>query len=231
VAGAGDVDGVAGDELIAGAYAYTHNGDDVGAAFVFSGPLSGLVSAVNADAILVGEEDGDKAGYAVDGAGDVNGDGYADLLVGAYGNDDGGSLAGKVYLVYGPVSGTVFLASADARFLPLAAGDELGSYVAGVGDTNGDGLDDILIGAHEASSGKGEAYLFWGTPSGQLSVADANARLLGENPDDFAGQGVAGAGDTDGDGLDDILIGAQGYDDVGNWRGIAYLLTGPVTCN
>jgi len=219
-------------EVLVGAFADDDNGNESGAAYLFHGPLSGSMSMGAADASFVGEAGDDAAGYSVADAGDVDGDGLHDILVGAYGNDDAGSTAGKVYLMYGPHSGSMILSGADASFTGLAAGDRLGfRALDGAGDVNDDGYDDVLIGASYASSEKGEAYVLYGPLYGDMSVSSANVRLLGENADDNAGIAVGGAGDTDGDGYDDILVGAMGYDYLGNYKGIAYLLTGPVVCN
>jgi len=96
-------------------------------------------------------------------AGDVDADGYDDILVGAAGNNDGGEDAGKTYLILGRNAGWPgTLADSDAAFLGEWAGDESGYCVAGVGDVDADGHDDLLVGARESDdggSGAGKAYL------------------------------------------------------------------------
>ena len=120
------------------------------------GFTGGTISLGFADAKLTGEATYDYAGYSVSGAGDVNGDGWDDLLVGADGEDFGGTVAGAAYLVLGPVSGTVDLGASDAKLSGEAGGDYAGVSVSGAGDVDGDGSDDLLVGA------LGAAYLVLG---------------------------------------------------------------------
>ncbi|MBI2339845.1 MAG: FG-GAP repeat protein [Deltaproteobacteria bacterium] len=196
--------------------------------------LSGTISLSSADAKLIGEAASDWAGYSVSGAGDVDGDGLGDILVGARGNDAGGaSDAGAAYLVLGPVSGTGSLSTASAKLTGETAYDNAGSSVASAGDANGDGLSDILVGARYNGTGSllaggsavGAAYLVYGSVSGTMSLSSADAKLTGEAASDYAGS-VSGAGDADGDGFSDILVGAYGEDAGGSSAGAAYLLYG-----
>jgi hypothetical protein len=101
------------------------------------------------DASFIGEHARDLSGQSVMSAGDVNGDGYDDILIGAPDNNDSGSAAGQTYLILGKASGwamDVNLSNADASFIGEHAGDNSGLSVASGGDVNGDGYDDILIG-------------------------------------------------------------------------------------
>ena len=132
------------------------------------GPDTDLSSA---DASFWGEDSGDYSGYSVASAGDVNGDGRDDFLVGAYGDDDGGSYAGQTYLILGRAAadwGMDFnLSNADASFWGEDYGDLSGWSVASAGDVNGDGGDDFLIGARGDDDGgnlAGQTYLWLGTP-------------------------------------------------------------------
>jgi hypothetical protein len=179
---------------------------------------------------LVGEAAGDRSGYSVSSAGDVDGDGLDDLLVGAYYNGDGGTDAGKTYLFLGAnitTGGSFQLSAADASFVGEAAYDRSGYSVSSAGDVDGDGLDDLLIGAVQNGDGgqfAGKTYLFLGASiaaGGSFNLSAADASFVGENGGNYSGRSVSSAGDVDGDGLDDLLIGAPDYG--GGNRGKSYL--------
>jgi hypothetical protein len=228
VATAGDVDADGYDDVLVGAWGNDQGGVDAGAAYLVRGPTLGSRALSGADLVLVGESAADNAGFSVATAGDVDGDGQSDVLVGAWSADAGGAYAGAAYLVSGPRWGTLGLASADARLIGESAGDFAGQSVAGVGDIDGDGYDDVLIGAPGTSSGAGTAYLVHGPLSGDLDLGAADAFLTGEVSDDAAGASVAAAGDVDADGNPDLLVGAYGYDYAGVDTGACFLLRGPV---
>jgi hypothetical protein len=178
-------------------------------------------------ATIVGEYEYDLAGETLAPAGDVNGDGFSDLLVGTTENDDAGEDAGKVYLVLGRLAGwPTTLADADAAFVGEAEFDNAGQSLSGGGDVDGDGLDDILIGApgnDHAASGAGKTYLLLGRDGGWfVTLSWSDVYFLGENEWDGSGGAVAVVEDVNGDGLDDILVGASGADPDGR----AYLILG-----
>jgi hypothetical protein len=183
------------------------------------------LSLPDADAVYATEGPDDLAGHSVAGAGDVDGDGYDDMLVGAPYNNDGADRSGKAYLVRGgPSPASISLSAADAVYTGEAAGDFAGVSVAGAGDVDGDGYHDLLVGA-EGSGVAGAAYLVLGGPvpaSAPLSAADAE--YTGEAASDKAGYSVAGAGDVDGDGYCDILVGA--FSAGSSFSGSAYLVLG-----
>lgn len=167
--------------------------------------------------ILTGEAPHDEAGHALAGVGDVNGDGLADLLIGAWANDAGGEDAGIAYLILGrreQLPATMSLASADAAFVGEQAGDYAGFAVAGAGDVNGDGLADLLIGATgnaPAGANSGAAYVIlgrreadWGN---RFSLAEADGKYFGQ-AGQFAAFSLAGGSDLNSDGLDDFLVGS-----------------------
>ena len=238
----GDVNGDGLADLIVGAWAYDAPGvgADSGAAFVFFGPLvdrvdaSGRIPLAQADVRLWGERPGDHAGTAVRGAGDLDGDGVDDLIIGSNLGDAGRDNQGVVYVFYGPVEpGARGLGTADARYYGELAGDYAGSFLAPAGDVNGDGRGDVLVGAPGFDAGAsldaGAAYLLYGPLSpGDHNLAEADVRLAGQAAGDGAGHGIAGRGDFNGDGLADILVGAPFNDESGLGEGKAYVLYGPL---
>jgi hypothetical protein len=190
------------------------------------------------------------SGRAVSGAGDVNGDGYDDFLVGASGFDTVNvDDVGRAWLVYGGlgITGAHGLATAGARFdgeVEGLVGWQTGFAVSAAGDVNADGFDDFLIGAPMAKTptgtGSGRAYLVYGsaTLSGihDLETFTGCVRINGVNGSDQAGNALAAAGDVDGDGYDDFLVGANGADNGAiSFAGATYLIYGsaslPATLN
>lgn len=216
--GPGDVNGDGFDDLLISAYGIDLPGiADVGETYlVFGGAsLPSVINLTNADVRFNGLNASDLSGYAASGAGDVDGDGYADLLIGAYGGDPSGLSSGETYLVFGgpALPAIMSLADADVRIDGLIAGDNSGRSVQAAGDVDGDGYDDLLVGAHLADPNgptSGEAYLVRGGPGlpEVLGLANADVRFEGTSSGDIAGYAVAPAGDVDGDGHADLLIGA-----------------------
>jgi hypothetical protein len=160
--------------------------------------------------------------------GDVNGDGYADVIVGARNDDSAGTDAGRIFVYLGG-AGTAFDVSSDATVDGLAAGDSLGSSVAGAGDVNGDGFADVIAGAPYYDSGPttdaGRCHLFFGGPGTFDIVPDAT--LFGTSaPMDEFGISVAGAGDLNGDAFADVVVGAWRNDGGGTDAGRAWVYLG-----
>ena len=177
--------------------------------------------------VINGIDAGDSSGGSVSGAGDVNGDGIADVIIGAYTAAPGGAkVAGESYVVFG--SGTGFAASLDLSSLDgsngfvingIDAGDCSGHSVSGAGDVNGDGVQDVIIGAPYAAPGEashvGESYVVFGSGGGfaasmDLSSLDGTNGFLinGIDVGDRSGYSVSGAGDVNCDGIADVIIGA-----------------------
>jgi len=219
VASAGDVNGDGYPDIIIGAQWNDAGGADAGRAYVYLGGNS--VDNI-ADAIFTGTAAINRFGRSVASAGDVNNDGYGDIIVGAYLNDDGGADAGKAYLYLNSLNGTDI---PDEFFTGAASGDNFGT-VSGAGDVNGDGYGDIIVGARSNDAGgnnAGRAYIYFGGPSIDNT---ADVVLTGAAPDDFFGSSVASAGDVNGDGYDDVIVGASGNDAGGVDAGRAYIYFG-----
>jgi hypothetical protein len=229
VANVGDVNGDGYADILIGAGQESSNGTAAGAAYLVVGPVLSSSDLSLAAAKFVGEQSYDYAGSSVSGAGDVNGDGYDDLLIGAPGVDGVETDSGAAYLFFGPVQGTVSLSQANARFEGERAYDQTGSSVSAAGDVNNDGFSDILIGApcegDPTELCRGRVYLFFGPLEGQIALSEADAVLIGERAGDQAGYSVAGAGDVNDDGFADLLIGAP----LHRPEGTVYLVLGPVT--
>jgi hypothetical protein len=173
------------------------------------------------------------AGYAVAQAGDVDGDGLADILLSAPHNDDAAVSAGKVYLVVGDSldgSGAFSMATADYLFVGEAESDLSGWAISTAGDVDGDSLDDVLIGAYGGDgdgTNEGKVYLCLATNldgTTVRSLATAEYRFIGEADDDNAGYSLAGAGDVDGDDLADVLISAYKSDESDVDAGKVFLI-------
>jgi hypothetical protein len=228
VASAGDVNGDGLCDVIAGAAGYLVGGDDVGAAFVWESAEGGIPygNPSNADWSFIGDQDHSLLGCAVDGAGDVNGDGYSDVIVGAYLYDHGTENEGGVWVFHGSESG---LATTHSWFHDTNhGGSGYGFSVAGAGDVDGDGYDDVLVGAphyNHPSADEGLVFLYRGSADGVLPGAPwwyAQSDQAGA----MLGYSVAGANDINGDGFADIICGMPFWDgiadDVGGvlvWHG------------
>jgi len=245
ISSAGDVNGDGFDDFIVGVPYDDGEAASAGAAYVFFGAsnLSGtktLGGGQSADVTILGKAASDYLGRGVSSAGDVNGDGFDDVIVGADGNDDAGSYAGAAYIVFGAsnLSGTKSLGgvdSADVTILGKAATDYLGRSVSGAGDVNGDGLDDVIVGAYSNNDGAtdgGAVYVVFGASnlSGTKSlggVDSADVTILGKANDDRLGfRSVSGSGDVNGDGFDDVIMGAHLNDDGASDGGAAYVVFG-----
>ncbi len=235
---AGDLDGDGLRELVVGAPYNSDYADSAGAAYVIEGSSAGSGDLGGADVRLYGAEYVLQAGSAVNADGDLDGDGLADLAIGAPRLSSGGSSAGGVYVFLGmPAHG--MLDSADA----LVQGHVTGGYVGGFpgniamgSDVDGDGRADLLVGATGYGDGtssdtnRGAAYLVTGTDvAGTFDLNFAGATLEGEDPGDAAGQRVEAVGDIDGDGHGDFMVAAPSDGDVGTYAGLVYLVYGPVS--
>ncbi|MBI5584300.1 MAG: FG-GAP repeat protein [Deltaproteobacteria bacterium] len=235
----GDVNGDGLDDILIGAPNNSENGVHTGKCYLFLGRKS-WESAYNlskADVVFLGEREGDRSGAAVSYAGDVNGDGLSDFLIGAPENREGGESAGKAYLLLGRKDWPkrIRLYYADASFTGEDKDDKAGGSLAFAGDVNGDGYDDILIGAPNSGingAESGQAYLVLGRKTGWKTgviLSHADASFTGEGEDNNAAFAISYAGDVNGDGLSDFVIGAPGNSQAGSKAGKCYVILGRKT--
>ena len=247
VSGAGDVNGDGLDDLVISAPQADQAATNEGEVYVVFGrtwafPASLNLSDLNGGNgfVLHGFAAYNEVGISVSGVGDINGDGFDDLVVGARRASPLVYREGESYVVYGNADG--FPASLNLSDLDgangfavagVSPGDGSGTSVGGAGDVNGDGLDDLLIGAPDAAGRTGESYVVFGNPAGfpaNLLLADLDGTngfaLLGNNTGDFSGISVSGAGDVNGDGIDDVILGAGGASPGFPLAGESYVVFG-----
>ena len=210
VSGAGDVDGDGFADLIVGARGDDNNGLSSGSARVFSGIDGSTLYTFN------GDFTGYDFGNSVSGAGDVDGDGFADLIVGAP-RDNNGSYLGSARVFSGIDGSILYTFNADVY--------SFGGSVSGAGDVNGDGFADLIVGATNVNqvgvADVGFARVFSGIDGSILYTFN------GDSAGDFFGGSVSGAGDVDGDGFADLIVGASfALDNDGFATGSARVFSG-----
>jgi hypothetical protein len=217
VSGAGDVNGDGFPDVIVGAHCEDGGETESGRAHIFSGQTGGPHCTL----LSPYPEAYGSFGISVSDAGDVNGDGYADVVVGAAYEDGGASAAGRAYVFSGETMDTLYTLESPKPEL----NGYFGISVSGAGDVNGDGFADVVIGTYSEDGGAadaGRAYVFSGQTGDTLySLESPNPELSGQ-----FGLSVSGAGDVNGDGFADVVVGACWEDGGAVEAGRAHVFNG-----
>lgn len=214
VGSAGDVDGDGVNDLLMTSPEVPKDGDlGVGAAYIVTRAVNGQMDLANADVRIYGRAAQDSFGASAASAGDVNNDGYADILVGATNSDLGATDAGAAFLFHGSAAFGGEYDTGDAAFFVVGAvvGGQTGAAVAGIGDLDGDGSDDFAVSDPVGLDGSstGAVAVVYGPAVGNTDLDDADLVLISGNSGDSFGGAVGSLIDSDGDGRGELLVGAS----------------------
>jgi len=230
VSTAGDVDGDGHGDLAIGATGYDDGHTDEGGAFVYHGSPGGL--AASSTWSTTGKQAGVLLGWSVSTAGDVNGDGYSDVIVGAPRYDHGQAEEGVVFFYAGgpdgPATSPAWMGESDQEWAWF------GYTVATAGDVNNDGYSDIIVGTprydgeQENEKDEGAAFVYYGSSTG-LTTGSADWTTTGDQENARFGTAASTAGDVNGDGYADVIITANGYDAEQTNEGAAFVYYGGPT--
>jgi hypothetical protein len=210
-------------DVIVGAWALTNGQANEGKAFVYHGSASGLATTANWTA--ESNQAGARFGSSLSTAGDVNGDGYSDVIVGADWYDNGQDNEGRAYVYHGSASGLAPAANWTAESDQIGA--SFGWSVSTAGDVNGDGYSDVIVGAYAFDNGQtdeGRAYVCHGSASGLSATASWTAESDQGNA--WFGYSLSTAGDVNGDGYSDVIVGAPFYQNGQLEEGRAFIYYG-----
>ncbi len=233
VGGAGDINNDGYADIIAGMPYYDGGYSNEGQVVVYYGAASRLISGQAADWTAKGGKGGARLGTSVDTAGDVNGDGYDDVIMAALRYGHGNGYHGRVVVYHGSSSGLGTASQPDWVAMNDAPSQVFGTVVGDAGDVNGDGYGDVLIGDDQYDNDEtdeGRVLVYHGSVNGLSNYLqpDWTADECNQGQCEF-GDAADAAGDFNGDGYDDLIVGAPGYTDGENQEGAAYIYHGSAT--
>ncbi len=228
VSSTGDVNGDGYSDVIVGAQGRDNGQTDEGAAFIYHGSATGINTT--AAAMVESNQLFANMGSSVAGAGDVNGDGYSDVIAGAYAYDNGQDAEGAAFIYHGSAAGINTTAASIVESNQASAFMGQGKSIAGAGDVNGDGYSDVIAGAYAYDNGQdaeGAAFIYHGSATGINAVPAAIVQSNQANA--FLGYSVSSAGDVNGDGYSDVIVGSYFYDNGETNEGAGFIYHGSAT--